>query len=333
MLWPGSELLAYILLTPYAVLSERVPELAQKLPWLFASEQRRIDRACEGDNRNWGRYAACALAAEKDGAAATEQVCKLCSNRLATLGAANDSSADSAEMSPSLPPYALACHLLHGRRVLELGAGFGLLGLIIARFARSVTLTDHKEEVLQLLERNVLLAREQREKEQAAQAPAIAAAAPTDAEPSPRPEMLRRIVADIRVANLAWGPTAQLPTFAPTVDAAAVDDCDVTSSSSSAPSVAPFSGEYDILVGGDIVYDGTIVPILFEVVARYLSTRSPRAVFMCSYLTRWRVVDTEMEAAMERHALHCIRVPLESFMPTPLPPRFKHGNMLLIWKA
>ncbi|XP_048325211.2 uncharacterized protein LOC107410619 isoform X2 [Ziziphus jujuba] len=47
--------------------------------------------------------------------------------------------------------------LLQGRSVIELGSGVGITGILCSRFCREVVLTDHNEEVLRILKKNVEL--------------------------------------------------------------------------------------------------------------------------------------------------------------------------------
>ncbi len=316
VLWPGSEILAYCLLAPYESIMQRVPELAQRLPKMFTRDQTHQKRNCLCTNTNDELHSA------------SKGNCRFCSRPAssAVSASAAASSAD-AGATPSPPPYTLACHLLHSRRVLEFGSGYGLLGLLLGHFARSVTMSDHKEEVIELLRRNVLHAEETRTADTFATvsvAPAFSAESDNfSAVQPPQPQMLRRLIADLHVSPLAWGLEQDLP---PVPGASSEDD------------------SYDILVGGDICYDGSVVPLLFGMVSRYLSSpRGRHAIFLCSFITRWLVVDTEVNLALERHGLSCTRVPLESFMPTDAQTtqqqngqpstRFQHGNMLLIWKT
>ncbi|XP_073134338.1 uncharacterized protein [Henckelia pumila] len=47
--------------------------------------------------------------------------------------------------------------ILRGCSVIELGSGVGITGMLCHRFCREVVLTDHNEEVLKILEKNIEL--------------------------------------------------------------------------------------------------------------------------------------------------------------------------------
>ncbi|KAL5580317.1 hypothetical protein UlMin_012759 [Ulmus minor] len=47
--------------------------------------------------------------------------------------------------------------VLHGRSVIELGSGVGITGILCSRFCHEVVLTDHNDEVLKILKKNVEL--------------------------------------------------------------------------------------------------------------------------------------------------------------------------------
>ncbi|KAL2535933.1 putative methyltransferase family protein [Forsythia ovata] len=47
--------------------------------------------------------------------------------------------------------------MLQGRSIIELGSGVGITGILCSRFCRQVVLTDHNEEVLKILKKNIEL--------------------------------------------------------------------------------------------------------------------------------------------------------------------------------
>lgn len=47
--------------------------------------------------------------------------------------------------------------VLRGRSVIELGSGVGVTGILSSRFCNEVVLTDHNEEVLKILKKNIEL--------------------------------------------------------------------------------------------------------------------------------------------------------------------------------
>ncbi|KAL2456240.1 putative methyltransferase family protein [Abeliophyllum distichum] len=47
--------------------------------------------------------------------------------------------------------------MLQGRSIIELGSGVGITGILCSRFCREVVLTDHNEEVLKILKKNIEL--------------------------------------------------------------------------------------------------------------------------------------------------------------------------------
>ncbi|CAA0826213.1 Putative methyltransferase family protein [Striga hermonthica] len=47
--------------------------------------------------------------------------------------------------------------MLHGCSVIELGSGVGITGILCSRFCEKVVMTDHNDEVLKILKRNIEL--------------------------------------------------------------------------------------------------------------------------------------------------------------------------------
>lgn len=47
--------------------------------------------------------------------------------------------------------------ILKGRSVIELGSGVGITGVLCSRFCREVVVTDHNDEVLEILKKNIEL--------------------------------------------------------------------------------------------------------------------------------------------------------------------------------
>ncbi|KAI5673774.1 hypothetical protein M9H77_14138 [Catharanthus roseus] len=47
--------------------------------------------------------------------------------------------------------------MLHGCSIIELGSGVGITGILCSRFCHKVLLTDHNEEVLKILKKNIEL--------------------------------------------------------------------------------------------------------------------------------------------------------------------------------
>uniref|UniRef100_A0A7N0TID5 Uncharacterized protein n=1 Tax=Kalanchoe fedtschenkoi TaxID=63787 RepID=A0A7N0TID5_KALFE len=46
-------------------------------------------------------------------------------------------------------------HILKGSSIIELGSGVGITGLLCSRFCSEILLTDHNEEVLKILKKNI----------------------------------------------------------------------------------------------------------------------------------------------------------------------------------
>lgn len=45
--------------------------------------------------------------------------------------------------------------MLHGLSVIELGSGVGVTGVLCSRFCKKVVFTDHNDEVLKILKKNI----------------------------------------------------------------------------------------------------------------------------------------------------------------------------------
>lgn len=318
ILWPGSEIIAYFLTTPFEVMCQRNVGFEQKLEQMFQQQQQQEASADK-------KECSCGLRPE-------EAEC-LCQNENKRLYESKDrhgrpiclfcsevSSPSEVGEDVSLPLYTVGCHLMHRRNIIELGSGYGMLGLMMGRFAKSVTITDYKKEVIELMERNKIHALET-STNGPIDLPIDQKAPNTDANAqvndstalvgSTSIERQRRLRSDLHVEPLLWGVETDLPPLA---------------RSASAPS-GP--GAYELLVSGDIVYDSGVVPVLLGMISRYLD-QSPHTLMIQSHITRRLSTDRAFNAGLEKHCMEAFYIPIETFLPQPLPLRFEYGNMMII---
>ncbi|XP_022897975.1 protein N-lysine methyltransferase METTL21A isoform X2 [Olea europaea var. sylvestris] len=143
---------------------------------------------------------------------------------------------------------------LQGSSVIELGSGVGITGMLCSRFCREVVLTDHNEEVLKILKKNIEL------------------------QESSQNSLC---CAELKAEKLEWGNSDQLNSI-----------------------LQRHSTEFDLVLGADICFQQSSVPLLFDTVEKILSVgRENKCKFILAYVSRAKVMDTLVISEAIRHGL------------------------------
>lgn len=192
--------------------------------------------------------------------------------------------------------YTNGCHFFHSHSVYEVGSGFGLLSSISTLFSNIQSMSDHQEEIIKLLERNRERVMERKQEEQRMRT---------------EEHVTRTIKAEqILIDKLEWSLDAVIPRCP-------------NSSVSFSPS-SP-SDQFTLIIGSDVVYDGSSIPLLFSMLHRHF-TSLPHSLFLLSYISRWRTVDTTLIEYLHKYHFSVVNVPLDSFMPQPMQEKHMNGK-------
>ncbi len=186
--------------------------------------------------------------------------------------------------------------LIENRICMELGAGAGVPGFLaalgrtqskkselIAKKAKHVTLTDHQEEVMNLLRRNV-------------------------EENQTRAAKEGYSIASLSTQLLDWGPPIPSPP-------STLKEASLEGNSTNPPL------QYEVLLGSDIVYSAVACSALMKSVSTLLhppsdgTLPSVQPILLLSYISRWCTVDAALLEEIEAHQLEKEVIPLEEFMP------------------
>ncbi|XP_021604820.1 protein N-lysine methyltransferase METTL21A [Manihot esculenta] len=149
--------------------------------------------------------------------------------------------------------------MLQGCSVLELGSGVGVTGILCGRFCRQVVLTDHNDEVLKIIKKNIELH-----------------------APSVNPNSC----AELEAVKLEWGSSDQINQI-----------------------LGRYSGGFDLILGADICFQQSSIPLLFDTVEQLLRFRGEHCKFILAYVSRAKIMDTLVIKEAAQHGMRMNEVP------------------------
>ncbi|XP_052489496.1 uncharacterized protein LOC105793973 isoform X3 [Gossypium raimondii] len=130
--------------------------------------------------------------------------------------------------------------MLQGCSMIELGSGVGITGMLCSRFCRQILLTDHNEEVLKILRRNIEL-------NVSSENPSCCAA--------------------LEAEKLEWGNSDQINRI-----------------------LHKYPGGFELILGADICFQQSSVPLLFDTVEQLLKNRGRgHCKFILAYVSRAKI--------------------------------------------
>lgn len=143
--------------------------------------------------------------------------------------------------------------------VIELGSGVGVTGILCSRFCCEVILTDHNEEVLKILNKNIDLH------------------SSTDNSNGS---------AGLMVEKLEWGNSDQLDQI-----------------------LKRHPGGFDLVLGADICFQQSSIPLLFDTVQQLLHIREEgNCKFLLAYVSRAKVMDAMVISEAISHGLQITEI-------------------------
>jgi predicted nicotinamide N-methyase len=143
--------------------------------------------------------------------------------------------------------------ILQGHSIIELGSGVGITGILCSRFCREIVLTDHNDEVLKILQKNIAL------------------------HGSPENSTCGGLSAE----KLDWGNSDQLNHI-----------------------LQAHVGGVDLVLGADICFQQSSIPLLFDTVEQILRVREKgHCKFILAYVSRVKVMDSMVITEAKNHGL------------------------------
>ncbi|XP_021772211.1 protein N-lysine methyltransferase METTL21A-like [Chenopodium quinoa] len=143
--------------------------------------------------------------------------------------------------------------MLQGLSVIELGSGVGVTGVLCSKFCKKVVMTDHNDEVLKILKKNIDLH------------------ASSESYPCP----------DSGAEKLEWANSDQRNEI-----------------------VQRYPEGFDLVLGADICFQQSSIPLLFDTVKSLLQIRGKgRCRFILGYVSRAKVMDQMVLDEARGHGL------------------------------
>ncbi|XP_038710026.1 protein N-lysine methyltransferase METTL21A [Tripterygium wilfordii] len=138
--------------------------------------------------------------------------------------------------------------MLQGFSAIELGSGVGVTGILCSKFCREVLMTDHNNEVLKILKKNI--------------------------------ELHADCHAELAAEKLEWGNSDQVNEI-----------------------LQRYSGGFDLILGADICFQQSSVPLLFDTVEQLLRIRGTQCKFILAYVSRAKRMDSIVVNEAVQHGL------------------------------
>ncbi|CAH9103140.1 unnamed protein product [Cuscuta epithymum] len=140
--------------------------------------------------------------------------------------------------------------IIRGCSVIELGSGVGITGILCSKFCHEVVMTDHSEEVLKILKKNIELHSSE-------------------------------IYTGLKAEMLEWGNNDQLSSI-----------------------LEKHPEGFDLILGADICFQQSNVPLLFDTVEQLLKIRGgDKCKFILAYVSRAKTMDSLVTDEAIRHGL------------------------------
>lgn len=148
--------------------------------------------------------------------------------------------------------------MLQGCSIIELGSGVGVTGILCSRFCPQLLLTDHNDEVLKILKKNIELCAS-----------------------SENPNCCAELAAE----KLEWGNSDHIDQI-----------------------LQRYSRGFDLILGADICFQQSSVPLLFDTVERLLHVRGGQCKFILAYVSRAKSMDSLIMKQAAEHGMRMVEV-------------------------
>ncbi|XP_073224361.1 uncharacterized protein [Cicer arietinum] len=151
--------------------------------------------------------------------------------------------------------------MFQGCSVIELGSGVGITGILCHRFCNKVVLTDHNEEVLKIIKKNIEL--------------------------HSCPENISPTSQGLEAEKLEWGNTDQINEI-----------------------LQKHHGGFDFVLGADISFQQSSIPLLFDSVRQLLQVKEGRKCkFILAYVSRTKMMDSMIVSEASKFQMQMKEVP------------------------
>ncbi|XP_028780774.1 protein N-lysine methyltransferase METTL21A-like [Neltuma alba] len=151
--------------------------------------------------------------------------------------------------------------ILQGCTAIELGSGVGVTGILCSRFCQKVVLTDHNEEVLKILKKNIEL--------------------------HSIPENNCPTSHGLSAEKLEWGNSDHVNRI-----------------------LQNHPGGFDFILGADICFQQSSIPLLFDTVKVLLLIKEDRKCkFILAYVSRAKTIDLMVTNEASKHGLQMKELP------------------------
>ncbi|KAL9333832.1 hypothetical protein Peur_073971 [Populus x canadensis] len=175
--------------------------------------------------------------------------------------------------------------MLKGCSIIELGSGVGVTGILCSKFCPQLLLTDHNDEVLKILKKNIELCASsenpnccagKREKQKNTKCGQMFILRHTD---------IFLLHAELAAEKLEWGNSDHIDQI-----------------------LQRYSRGFDLILGADIYILQSSVPLLFDTVERLLHVRGGQCKFILAYVSRTKTMDSLIMKQAAEHGMRMVEV-------------------------